>query len=384
MPITAIPGTPLYEEMARRQMVNAQSGQPAVQNSNYGTSPITEPNYQNFRKLEQGTGTNYGFIDDMLARDPAMAKAYDPSRSSSSSASSSSASSPGAYDPSALMKSIHSSYDQSRLAHLGTGKAYEKRNADLMANRMGGANTGITNLLNAQSRKETDALLAGNERDRAMAIAQAQRDAEEMRMRHQETLSRDRLTAAAQTAAQRAANTAAYNQPSQRLPGGSSSGASTQSSSVGATFSGGRDPGSRIPGSRPGGGGGGGGGGGMPPTPPPGTPPPPPTDEDPYGHKEGPGESYQDQQNRLNAPPKGQAYDPMQDFAAFQKWMEDQTRDWEYNQNQLMNNPQSQSPYSTMKNQPNTMGSAYDPRLAGILSRGGGGGATTSGGGYVA
>ena len=262
MPIFAIPGSPMYEEMARRQMLNqsGQAGAIAPQNSNYGTSPITEPNYKNFRSLEQNTGTNYGYIDNMLQSNPSLAPAgYDPNKAGagawSGAASSSSRSSgpAGGYDPSALMAAIHSSYDQSRLANRGTGRAYEKRNASNMANRMDGASTGLTHLANRETRTGTDAMLAQNERDRAMAIAQAQKDAAELAMRSQEIQSRDRLTASSRPGGGAYTTPSSWQQGSQQLGGGKSPGQYTSADAwntgVGAQFSGGRDPGSRIPGS---------------------------------------------------------------------------------------------------------------------------------------
>ena len=264
MSITAIPGSPLYEEMVRRSMVNAQSGQPAVQNSDVaGYNPIMAPNYADWSKMAAMTAANYGIVDKMLQVNPAMSQAYSGQAyggGSSAGAGVGGASGYGGIDP-ALLAAMNADYDRSRLGMMGAERAYEKRLRGDFNERFGGAETGLLGRAEQTSRDQMSGQLAGLEQQRNLALAQARERAEEraLRAREAEQARKDRQLAAANQA---------YSQSSYGSGAGGygSEGQYGQADylsggGVGATFTGGRDPGSVIPGSRVGGGGGGGGGG---------------------------------------------------------------------------------------------------------------------------
>lgn len=209
MPIIPLAGSPMWEEALRRKMLNQAGPTPAPQGSTAaGQGPITNPTYQAFRELEQNTGTNYGFIDRMMQQNPQVANMFAGKGASGYSASSSTSApgysaggGPGGSLSDALLAAINASFDRSRLAHLGTGRAYEKRNQENINERMDGAQTGLLNSANKDSRKAIEAMLGQNEEQRGAAIAGAQERAEDRAMRHQDIQSRDRMT-----------NSAAYSQ----------------------------------------------------------------------------------------------------------------------------------------------------------------------------
>src|SRR3990167_3433033 len=283
MAIVALPGSPMYEEMVRRQMLNQASAQPAVNTGGIGTTnPLTNPNYANFLSLQQNTGTNYGIVDRQLQNNQAVASMYSGQSQaagySPGGGGAGGASGYGGIDP-GMLDSINASYDRSRLSHMGTQRAMEKRLRGDFNERFGGAETGFLGRAEDRSRGQLGETLALNEDQRNMALAGARERAEERALRAKEAEQ-------ARIDRQRAGNAAAYSQGAsynsrdQYGEGGSPGqyGKADWNASSGGMFGAQFAGPARIPG---------GGGGGGSSAPPPGAPPVPGQNNQPGGGQGG-------------------------------------------------------------------------------------------------
>ena len=83
-------------------------------------------------------------------------------------------------DAGTMLDAINASYDRSRLSHMGTQRAMEKRLRGDFNERFGGAETGFLGRAEERSRGQLGETLALNEDQRNMALAGARERAEEL------------------------------------------------------------------------------------------------------------------------------------------------------------------------------------------------------------